>query len=200
MSTLRHSNSIGPRRISSTMQTPSSGTFSRTTYGSPAASRRAISSARVAQAEPVVARRLAGRSLRDAHLLEPFRRAEALEGVTRREQLLRILAIDARAFALTVRAVRTADVGAFVPRQPAPAQRLEDRALALGRAAGVVGILDAQHELAAVLAGETIVDQRDVRRANVRIAGRRRRDAGANASSGPTDELFAYRIRAARSR
>ena len=159
--------------------------------------RAARSLRRVSKAEPVVARRLPGRSLRDAHLFQSLRRAEAFEGMTGREQFAGILAVDTRAFALTVRTVRTADVGAFVPLEPAPAQRLEDYAFALGRAAGAIRVLDAQHELPAVPAGETIVDQCDIRRANVRIAGRRRRDAGANLIQ---PELFAYRIRAVRSR
>jgi hypothetical protein len=44
----------------------------------------------------------------------------------------------------------------------------------------LVGILDAQDELAAVLAGEAEVEQRDVGGADVRITGRRRSDTGTN--------------------
>ncbi len=99
---------------------------------------------RVAAAESVVARGLARGALRDAHLLETLRRAETLESVAAREQLLGILAIDRGAFALAIGTVRAADVGSLVPVETAPAQRLEDRALALGGAARLIGILDAQ--------------------------------------------------------
>jgi hypothetical protein len=57
---------------------------------------------------------------------------------------------------------------------------LENDALALGSAAGPIGIFDAQNELAAMLTSKAVVDQRDVRRAHVRITGRRWRDARSN--------------------
>ena len=45
------------------------------------------------------------------------------------------------------------------------------------RAARAIGVLDAQDELAAVLFGEAVVDQRDVTGADVRVARRRGGDA-----------------------
>ncbi len=105
---------------------------------------------RIGAAQAVVARRLVGGALGDAHLIQTLRRAEAFKGVTRRKQLLDVLAINRGALALTIRAVRAADVRAFIPIEPAPAQRLQDRPLALAGAARSIGILDAQDELAAV--------------------------------------------------
>ena len=121
---------------------------------------------------PVVSRRVPRRALGDAHLLEPRGRAEAFERVTGGQQLIGILFVDARTFALTIRSKGTADVGALVPRESAPAQRGKDDAFALRGAASLIGVLDAQHELPAVLAGKAVVDERDIGRADVRIAGR----------------------------
>ena len=78
-----------------------------------------------------------------------------------------------RALALAVRRVRAADVGPLVPRQADPAERVEDHLLGVGARARLIGVLDAQDELAALLAREHVVEQRDVRGADVRIAGRR---------------------------
>ena len=71
------------------------------------------------------------------------------------KQLFGVLAVDRGSLALAIRPVRAADVGPFVPIEAAPAQRFEDRPLALGGAARSIGILDAQDELAAVLARES---------------------------------------------
>ena len=109
-----------------------------------------------------------------------------LKACSARKQLFGVFAIDCRSLALPIRPVGAADVRALVPIEAAPAQRFEDGALALGGASRPIGILDAQDELAAVLAREAVVDQCDVRRPNVRIAGRRRRDARSYRSAQPT--------------
>ena len=89
-----------------------------------------------------------------------------------REQLVDVRAVGLGAFGLPVRRERPALVGALVPVQPEPVQRREDLRLALGDVAGPVGVLDAQHELPALLTCERQVEQRHVRRADVRVAGR----------------------------
>src|SRR5690606_14785844 len=91
----------------------------------------------------------------------------------------------------------TADVGALVPRQADPAQGLEDHGLAVGARPGPIGVLDAEDELAAVLARKDVVEQRDVRRAHVGIAGGRRGDANPD-WSGRSGDAVTRRGHAAR--
>ena len=68
--------------------------------------------------------------------------------------------------------------GVAVPVEPEPAHAVEDRVdRRLGRA-GAIGILDAQQELAAVMAREQPVEQRGARAADMEEAGRRGREAG----------------------
>ena len=112
--------------------------------------------------------------------IQTLGRAEAAEGMTTFEQHVGVLAIDSAALALAVRRVRTTHVRALVPLETQPAQRGKDGGLGLGRAALLVGVLDAENEGAAVLAGETEIEERDVGRAYVRIAGGRGGDAGAD--------------------
>ena len=91
-----------------------------------------------------------------------------------------MLAVDLGALGLAIRAVGAADVGAFVPVEAEPAQGVEDHLLGGGDEAGAVGVLDAEDELAAALAGVDEVEQADVGGANVRVAGGRRGDADAD--------------------
>ena len=66
------------------------------------------------------------------------------------------------------------------PSQSRPSQRSPSKiaAVASGRRAGAVGVLDAQQEGAAGVAGVEPVEQRGARAADVQVAGRRRREAG----------------------
>ena len=91
-----------------------------------------------------------------------------------------MVAVDFGAFGLAVRAEGAADVGAFVPLQAEPAESVEDHLLGGGDEAGAVGVLDAQDELAAALAGVEEVEQANVGRADVRVAGGRGCDADAD--------------------
>jgi hypothetical protein len=140
-------------------------------------------------------RRQSGSALRDSHLFQARRRAEAFERMTAIEQLAHVPLIDLRAFALPIRSVRSADVGALVPRKTTPMQRVENRLFALARAASLIGILNAQHKLSAVVLGEAIIDERDIRRADMRVARRRRRNPSSDFQDYPismrrlTDEL-----------
>ncbi len=96
------------------------------------------------------------------------------------DQLIRILPVDLATFALPIRAVRTANVRALVPLDTQPAQGIENLLLGLSGRAQLVGVFDAQDELATVLASEAQVEQCDVGGADMRVAGRRWRDTGTN--------------------
>ena len=91
-----------------------------------------------------------------------------------------MLAVDFGALGLAVGAVGAADVGAFVPGEADPLEGVEDHLLGGGDEAGAVGVLDAQDELAAALAGEEVVEQADVGGADVGVAGGRGGDADAD--------------------
>src|SRR5690606_37557044 len=96
------------------------------------------------------------------------------------DQFVRMLLVDLVALALPVRTVRATDVGAFVPLDTQPAQCVVDLLFGFAGRAQLVGVLDAQDELAAVLAGEAEVEQRDIGGTDMGVAGRGRRDTGAD--------------------
>ena len=93
-------------------------------------------------------------------------------------QLLGVFLVNGLAFALAVRAVFAALVRALIPVEAEPGQRLEDGGFAFRRRTGLVGVFDAQDELAALALGEGAVEQRDVSGADVRVAGRGWRNTG----------------------
>src|SRR5690606_14922544 len=106
-----------------------------------------------------------------AQLVEFFRSAVATEGMAACQQLLGVLAIGITALTLPVRGKRAADIRAFIPAQAKPAQRIEYRLLGFRRGALLVGVLDAQDELATVLARKAEVEQGDIGGAYVRVTG-----------------------------
>jgi len=63
-------------------------------------------------------------------------------------------------------------------------QRVEDLLLAVRTEPGLVRVLDPQDELPALLPDEGQVEEGDVCRADVRVAGGRGRDAQANGTGG----------------
>ena len=65
-----------------------------------------------------------------------------------------------------------------VPLQAEPRQAVEDRGDRGLGGAGAVGVLDAQQELAAVVAREQPVEERGARAADMQEAGRRGGEAG----------------------
>ena len=109
--------------------------------------------------------------------VEPLARAEARVGRAAGHELVRVLPVDLGPLALAIRAARSADVGPLVPPQAEPAEGVEDHGLARRGAALAVRVLDAEDELAAVLAGEGVVEERHVGRPHVGIAGGAWRDA-----------------------
>ena len=82
---------------------------------------------------------------------------------------------------LEVRGVRPADVRPFVPVEAEPAQAVDDPRDHLPRRSLGVGVLDAQHERAAMPPREQPVEERRARAADVQVAGRRRCEPDARA-------------------
>ena len=124
--------------------------------------------------------RLFGGHLCFALGFELFGGLEGVVGGAVGEQDLGMPAVDVSALGLAVWAVRATDVGAFIPREADPAQRVKDHLLGGGHEAGAVGVFNAEHEFAAALLGEDVVEQADVGGADVRVAGGRRCDANAD--------------------
>ncbi|MNZ74188.1 hypothetical protein D3C78_926310 [compost metagenome] len=136
------------------------------------------------QRAAVIARGFATGLLLGAHLLQLFGGAEAVEGMAGVNQFLGVPGVDLATLALPVRAVRAADVRAFVPFDAEPAQGIEDLLFRLARGAQLVGVFDAQDELTAVLLGKAVVEQGDVGGADMGVAGRRWRDTRAYGGHG----------------
>ncbi len=132
---------------------------------------------RLAVAHAVVAGRQLLLLLELAHLGEPLARAVAVVGLALVDELVDVRLVRVEPLTLTVRRVRAADVGALVPVQVEPVQRVEDLLLGIGLEARPVGVLDAQDELSALLTRERKVEHRHVGGADVRVTRRRRRDA-----------------------
>ena len=88
------------------------------------------------------------------------------------QQLLDIFLIDFPALTLTIRAIVAAEADTLVKLDAEPLERLDDIILCAGHKAGGVGILDTEHEVAAVLTGKQIVVQRGANTANVKCARR----------------------------
>ena len=163
------------------MHEPSVGIFMRTTCGSPAAIREETSSAeRFRQWPSYFGGRPAARWA--------ARICSSRSGVQKQrkpwpciDDLLDIGLVEVLAVALAIGAVGAADVGTFRPFQAAPFQRVKHLRLEFGRRARRIRVFDAQDELAAMLFGEEIVEQRDIGGADMWLAGRGGCDADANA-------------------
>ncbi len=105
-----------------------------------------------------------------AHLLEPFGGTPAVVGVAGLNQLIDVGAVGVESFRLAVRAVLTADVRAFVRLQAEPFERVVDLLLGAFDEAGLVGVFDAEDELAAGLAGPGEIEQGHEGGADVGVA------------------------------
>jgi hypothetical protein len=93
-----------------------------------------------------------------------------------------VLAVDFGALGLAVGAIGAADVGAFVPSDAEPTERVEDLLLRGGDEAGTVGVFDAEDEFSATLMSVDVVDEADVGCAYVGVASRRGSDADSDGS------------------
>ena len=114
------------------------------------------------------------------HFVQALLGAEAVVGLARLDKLLGVLLEHTHALALHVGADGTAHVGALVPGQAGSLERaVDDVGSALDQAT-LVGILNAQDEGAAVMAGLQIGVQCGAQVADVHIARGRRRKTGAD--------------------
>jgi hypothetical protein len=84
------------------------------------------------------------------------------------------------ALALEIRTAITADIRAFIPVETEPAHAFEDACGGFRRVAGAIGVLDAQDEGAAVLAGHQPVEQGRAGTSDVEITGGRGSEADAD--------------------
>jgi len=132
------------------------------------------------QCTTVVTRGFALGHLFGAHLIQLFSGAETRERMTQRYQLLGVRLINVTALALPIWAVWASNVRTFAPLNTQPAQRIENLLFRLTSRTQLIGVFDAQDELTAMLLGKAVVEQCDVGSANVRVAGRRWRDSGAD--------------------
>ncbi|MCY1302733.1 hypothetical protein D9M70_524100 [compost metagenome] len=126
---------------------------------------------RKVEAKAVILRGLAGGALALAHLLQSLGRAETAEAVTVLDDLLDIGTVHVLAVALAIGAIGTTDIRTFRPFEPAPFQRVQHLLFELRRRAGRIGVFNAQDELAAVLLRKEVVEQSDIGRADMRLAG-----------------------------
>ena len=171
---------MAPRTRSRTVIDPSRGIRKRITCFSPAATRRADSAGSRRRQVPsyIVGSRCACASLRIASSRSGG--AEAGVGVAALDEPPRVLAVDLGALRLAVGAVGAADVGPLVPLQPEPAQARHQLLLGAGDEALAVGVLDAQDELPARLAGDQVVVERGAPAPEVRVPRRARGKAHAH--------------------
>src|SRR5690606_1952297 len=96
------------------------------------------------QTTPVILGRLTPGLLLATHLVQFFGRSKTIKGMTFGNQLFSVLAVDTHPLALTIGAMRAADIRTFVPLQAKPAQTVEDGLLGLGGAAGLIRVFDTQ--------------------------------------------------------
>src|SRR5207244_13324353 len=108
--------------------------------------------------------------------LELLGRALAVIGMPARQQALGMGVVDVQTLGLPVAPGRRA----LVPVEPEPAHRVQDRLDRLVRRPGAIGVLDPEHEHAAMVAREEPVEERRTGAADVEMTGRARREANAD--------------------
>ena len=79
------------------------------------------------------------------------------------------------ALTLSVRTMGTTDIGAFIPAQTTPGQSIKNHLFRRTRAAHLIGVLNTQQKLTAMLLGKTVIEERYKCRPDMGIACRRRR-------------------------
>ena len=161
---------ISPRSTSGTAQAPSRGRLHADDAGLPGGPAPAALPG-VGAALGLVGGRLSG-------LLSPGSPGrqlgggrEGVVGVSGVDEFLGGPAVVIEALALAVGAGAAAHVGALVPVEPQPAQGRHQAPLVVRVGARAVGVLDAQDQPAAAVAGEEAVEEGDVGRAQMRGAG-----------------------------
>ena len=120
----------------------------------------------------LAARRVAGRDL--------LAGAEAAVEASARAQGRGLLLVDLQPLGLQVGTAGAADAGALVPVEAQPLHAAQDRLVGGVGAALLVGVLDAQDEGAARLAGVEPVEQGRARAAHVQVARGAGREAQAD--------------------
>ena len=123
-----------------------------------------------------------------AHCFQFVGRIESIIGPAVFHQLLGILTVLRLALALAVRTIAAAVRGTFIGLQPAPAQALHNIFFRAGHKTRLVGILDAQDEITAVVAGKQVVVQNRSNAAQVQAAG----------GTGPKSDPYFFRHRVQR--
>ncbi len=118
----------------------------------------------------VIARRELRSDLALPQSLQLFRRLKRAVGGPVFEKQFDVFAIDVRALRLAIRSVGATDIGALVPREAEPMQRVEDHLLGGRDEAGAVRVLNAEDKFAVALFGVEIVDEADVGGAYVGVA------------------------------
>ena len=88
--------------------------------------------------------------------------------------------VNLASVALKIRTQPTANLRAFVPIQPKPFHPLKNRLLGLIGVSRLVGVLDAQHENSAVMAGKQPVEKGGAGATHMKVSGGRWREAGTN--------------------
>ena len=132
----------------------------------------------------IVARRLLAGLLRLPHLGQALRRTVALVRFVLCQQPVSVRLVQLEPLRLHVRPEGTADIRPFVPVQAEPAQGREERLDAAFDITLLVGVLDAQDELTAVVPRQQPVVERRADVADVRLAGGRGGVAGADGAIG----------------
>src|SRR5271157_668250 len=112
--------------------------------------------------------------------LQFFLRAETEICFALTQQPLGMFAIEIATIALTIRRVRSADKGTFIPIEAEPLQVFQKLSFEALFAALDVGVLDAQDHDAALLPCEQPVEKRGAGVANVQLSRGRRSEANAN--------------------
>ena len=110
-------------------------------------------------------------------------RAVVFEEDGRRPPIFQDAARKFRCVRFENRAEISADLRAFIPIEPEPAEPVVDRLRRFGRVARLIRILDAQDESAAGVTREEPVEKRGARAADVEKAGGRRRKANADSEN-----------------
>ena len=111
-------------------------------------------------------------------------------GLTGIEELAHVLLVDIATLALTVGTVVATEAYALVELNAEPLEGFDDIVLSAGHEAIGVGILNAEHHVAAVLAGKEIVVEGGAHTTDMKRARRARRKAHANFSFGCHSHLY----------